>query len=168
MLELALIEKLTDVLEKEASVYEDFLSIQKGKTDILVNGNISELEKMIKTEQSFFEEIQGLEAEREQIIEQIAQKTKTDSSALNLTWMINNYVKPEQANKLKSLRDKILNTVNELKKVNEQNARLINNSLEYINFSINLIASASDSGSRYGNDGKEGKAERRSFFDIKL
>jgi len=168
MSELVLIEKLTDVLRKEASLYEDFLSVQKGKTDILVKGNVLELEKMVKTEQSYFEKIQELESEREQIIERIAQVFHTDLSTLTLTQIINNYVNQEQASELKNLRDKILNTVNELKKVNEQNARLINNSLEYINFSINLIASANNGGSRYEQDGKEGKGERKSFFDIRL
>ena len=67
MSELVLIEKLTDVLRKEASLYEDFLSVQKGKTDILVKGNVLELEKMVKTEQSYFEKIQELESKESKL-----------------------------------------------------------------------------------------------------
>ncbi|HOJ10373.1 MAG TPA: flagellar protein FlgN [Clostridiales bacterium] len=70
--------------------------------------------------------------------------------------------------RLKNSRDNIIDLVNEIKKVNELNSKLIANSLEYINFSINLIASANSTGSKYGNDGKEGKVERRSLFDVKL
>ncbi|NMB98543.1 MAG: flagellar protein FlgN, partial [Clostridiaceae bacterium] len=82
MLDVVLIGKLADVLEKEASLYEKFLSVEKGKTDVIINGDVSELEGMVKIEQSFLEKMQELEAERERIIELIALKSGINASDL--------------------------------------------------------------------------------------
>lgn len=163
-----LVNKLVDVLEEEASLYGDILSIERGKTDVIINGKVAELEDITKIEQSFSEKLQKLENDREKIIEQIALESKISPSAITVTWIIENGGELEETRKLKKIRANIMNLVNEIKKVNETNAKLIQNSLEYIDFSINLITSAGSPGGKYGNDGREGKEERRSFFDVKL
>jgi flagellar biosynthesis/type III secretory pathway chaperone len=73
-----------------------------------------------------------------------------------------------QIEKLEKFKENIIAIVNELKEINEINSDLIKNSLEYINFSINLITSANGHRTKYNNDGKEGNVERRSLFDVKL
>ena len=162
-----LIDNLADVLNKEASLYSDFLAISKEKTDVIINGKIIELENITQKE-SFSSAMHKFEVEREKIIDQIARKSGFNSSELTVSRIVEEHDNLDETLKLKSYRDKIMNLIDELKRVNEINYKLIKNSLEYIDFSINLMTSASDTGSKYGNDGKEGKVERRSIFDVKL
>jgi len=168
MLDVILIDKLADVLEKEVLLYSEFLEVSKRKTDIIINGKVTELEDAIKIEQSFSIRMQKLETEREQVIQEIAAKLGIKPSELTVTWIAENNSELMGIRRLKSSRKSIMAFVDEIKKVNEINSKLINNSLEYINFSVNLITSADNSGSKYGNDGKEGKVDRRSLFDVKL
>lgn len=192
-----LISKLISVLEKEEYVYSQFLKLAEKKTDIIVNGKVRELEDITKMEQTFSTTMQKLETEREQIIGEMASSLNIQPSELTITWIIENsnrFIekagnqftgkienkpedKPEElqqkelfknVNNLKSIRNKIIGLVEHLKKVNDMNSNLIKNSLEYIDFSINLMTSVTNAGGKYGNDGKEGKIERKSLFDVKL
>lgn len=75
----------------------------------------------------------------------------------------------EKSKDLETCRDRILNALDRLRSSNELNSRLIRNSLEYIDFSINLFASADGGSNNYGDSGQvSNNAGKRSFFDMKL
>jgi len=73
-----------------------------------------------------------------------------------------------QAAKIKRIKDDIISSIEEIRKTSMLNKNLINNAIEYIDFSMNLIMQASDKSVKYNKDGKEKTAEKRSLFDIKL
>jgi len=77
----------------------------------------------------------------------------------------------KKANELEKYREDMKKILDEIKKINELNARLIKNSLDYIDFSINLLADTglnNDSGS-YNSSGETGNnVSKRNFIDAKL
>ena len=78
------------------------------------------------------------------------------------------HVGENQVDKLKSIQGKMKSTISSLKAVNQLNLNLIKNSLEYIDFSINLVTAASTVNNSYGNSGQVKSPDKRSFFDARL
>lgn len=167
MIYLSLPEKLLSIIEKEARLYISLLGLSKQKTGVIISGDIKELENITKREQVLFKNVEKLEETREQVVSEIACSLGTESSTLTISSIIANLDKA-WAERLKEARDSILSTIDEIRKINMQNKVLIDTSLEYIDFSLNLVSSTSSKGVSYSRNGKEGNDEKRSLFDVKL
>ena len=162
-----LINELINVLEQENVVYEDILKISKNKTNIIVEGKVKELESIVKLEQSLVLQMAKLENNRENLVEKLSQELKIKPEDITISGLVK-YLKAGEAGKLKGVQDKLGDTLKELRNANELNSKLIKSSLEYINFSVNILGDASSGSNNYGNDGQVGDTKKRNFFDIKL
>ena len=80
-----------------------------------------------------------------------------------------NEVKDKRCTSLKKVADSIGSTLNKLKEINDLNGELIEQSLEFINFSINLISDSME-GQNVIYEGKpeESKDNNVRLFDAKI
>lgn len=161
------VDNLVKVLEQQADIYNLLLVKSKEKTDVIVNGKVDELDKITKLESSLVTDIAKLEREREALVNKIAEEMNVPSEQLTMSELIKRLDKSD-AEKLEKLRDRISGILNELKHANELNSRLIKNSLEYVEFSLNILSAAHVTDNNYGNSGKVSGLKNRSFFDVKL
>ncbi|NLC69678.1 MAG: flagellar protein FlgN [Clostridiaceae bacterium] len=175
MLDLSPPVKLLSIFEKEAELYSKFLDLSRQKTEVLINGDVRELENITKNELVLIESVGELEETREQAVSEIACGMGVEASSLTISSIIDNLDKAWDkgwdkawAEKLKKARANILCTIEEIRKTNMRNKVLIDASLEYIDFSLNLLSSTNDKGINYSRDGKEGNSEKLSLFDVKL
>ena len=162
-----LINELITVLDQEARVYENILRMSKNKTNIIVEGKVVELDNIVKLEQSLVLQMGRLEKLREELVEKLAGEIGIKPLEVTISELMK-HINSERAQRLKACQDKLSTTVNELKDTNGINAKLIQNSLDYINFSINLIATADVGNNNYGNKGQVNDSKKRSLFDVKL
>ncbi|MCX7841763.1 MAG: flagellar protein FlgN [Clostridia bacterium] len=166
-LENQMIAELINVLDQENKVYDDILKISKNKTGIIVEGKVAELENIVKLEQALVLQMAKLEGRRESLVDKLSKELKLEPSALSLS-ELQKHIDSDQAKKLKAVQETMSKTINELKSSNDLNSRLIKNSLDYINFSINILSDAGAGCNNYGNNGQVGDGKKRSFFDVKL
>jgi flagellar biosynthesis/type III secretory pathway chaperone len=169
-LKICFVDELAKTLDKETGIYRDLLDIAKKKTNIIVEGKVKELESVTRLEQQLIGRTAGIEENREEIVGKISKELGLSSEELTLT-MISEHLDAGQAQELEKQRTQITDILNELKKTNQLNARLIKNSLDYIDFSINLLTDpgASDDAGSYGSTGEaKRKKSGRNFFDAKL
>lgn len=159
------ITELGKVLEQEANIYNDILELSKSKTRIIIDGKVNELENIVKLEQSLIIHMGKLEEMRERLIGEIS--GLLGEPEITLSGLLK-HVDGVQGDKFKKLQANIMNIVNDLKNTNEVNSKLIKNSLEYIDFSINLFANLSTNNNNYGKKGETSEYKKRSFFDVKL
>lgn len=160
-------EQLIEILEEMNRVYEGMLKLSVKKKDIIVQGKVSELEKIVKTEQTLVIEAGKLENKREEIITEISKEIGINTAEVTIKQLEKRSGK-RHAKNLKECRNKLVKTLDELKSQNELNSNLIKNSLDYIDFSLNLFSNInSDSGS-YVKNGEIGKPEKKNLFDVKL
>jgi flagellar biosynthesis/type III secretory pathway chaperone len=165
-LDTALIDKLIDVLNKETSVYEGILKLSRQKTDVIISGKVSELEGITRAEQSVIMTLGKLEEERENLVEQIASQLDMKASDVKLSNLIKMLPK-ERAEKLKKCHDTLPKVFSDIQDANGVNSKLIRNSLDYIDFSINVLTSTGTIGN-YGNSGLSDDPKKKNFFDLKL
>ncbi|HKM03222.1 MAG TPA: flagellar protein FlgN [Lachnospiraceae bacterium] len=136
----SLMENLIDVLDKENSEYEILLALSTRKTPIIVKGDLAELEKITDEEQIVVSHINHLEKTREEIINDIASVINKDVLTLKLSNIIQMLEsRPVEKKKLALVHDKLQFTIKNMVRVNEQNKQLIMNSLEMIEFDLNVI-----------------------------
>lgn len=161
------INKLVDVLNQQIKIYEDLLNVSKNKTNVIVEGKVNELDNITKIEQTFVLKLGALEDELEKITDIIVKDFDIKEKEIKMSTILK-YVKTDIKEKLEKQRDKIYELIGELDGANKLNAKLISNSLEYIEFSVNLFSNVnSESNGSYGVDGSINRG-KSSFFDKKL
>ncbi len=136
----SLMENLIQVLENECREYDVLLELSKRKTAIIIKGNLTELDKITDEEQEIVALVNHLDYQREQILKDIAIVINKDVETLKLKNLIQVLAKrPDEQKKLSVCHDRLLTSVGDLAKINEQNRALINNALEMVTFDINVI-----------------------------
>ncbi len=164
-----LINELIDVLTEEISCYEELLKISKGKTDIIVEGDVVSLQNLTSHEQEIVEKTIKLEKKREEIIEDIALVLNENKDTLTISKLLDKLKDTvQESKKLREIQQKIQALISELKRVNDQNRILLNQSIEMIDYTINAIQSKySYTTNDYSQRGQVQDLEGKSFFDAK-
>lgn len=138
----SLIDELINVLEEENKEYETLVLLSKEKTPVIVKGDLEKLQRITEVEQEFVGKIRNLEKKREEIMTDIGNVLSRDPKTTKITDIIELLSKqPVEQKKLSEIHDKIQTTLNNFKQYNDINANLIKESLEIIEFNLNLVTS---------------------------
>ncbi len=138
----SLIEELIETLNKENEQYEKLLEMSKRKSAVIVSRDIPALEKITDDEQIVVSDIASLDAKRAQVTADIANVINKDVETLKLSVLIELLSKqPDEQRKLSQIHDKLKRTVESVRAINESNKQLIDQSLEMVEFDLNMIQS---------------------------
>jgi hypothetical protein len=158
--------KLKEILSQELDLYEQTLELAKRKTEVLKESKLTELELITLEEREKVEKISRIDREREEIVKGLAESLGVNER-LDLSTMSENFTEEAKEGFLK-LKEEFKVTIEKLKQVNSLNDTLIKDSLEYIDFSLNIMSAATVDGNYSGslNDERE-NTNKRSLFDLK-
>jgi len=138
----SLIDELINVLEQENKEYETLMLLSKEKTPVIVKGDLEKLQRITQVEQEFIGKITNLEKKRTDVMNDIGTVLSKDPKTMRVVDVIEILSKqPVEQNRLSEVHDKLLTTLENFKKYNEVNANLIKESLEIIDFNLNLVTS---------------------------
>ena len=138
----SLIEELIETLTQEEALYVELLPIAEQKTKIIIENNLEELQRITTMEQEFVDKIAVLENQRLKTISNIGIVMSQDPNTLTLTSlsaMLKN--QPEEQAALNRLHDSLKKILELIKEINLQNKVLIEQSLEMIEFNMNVMQS---------------------------
>ena len=138
----SLIEELIMVLGDEERVYAEIIPVAEKKTRIIVNNDLQSLNSITEEEQALIGRISKLERKRQEVIRNIGIVMNKKESELNFITIID-LLKGEEKEQeeLRKLHDRLKRTIDALKLINERNQMLIKQSIEMIDFDINLMQS---------------------------
>ena len=168
----SLMENIIEVLEQENTEYRTLIKLSEEKTPIIIKGDLENLNRITEAEQVIVARIQKLEKERMSTMADIAEVTnfKADIKLGDLITMMDKH--PAEQAKLRDLHDRLKETMRRMKQVNEQNRDLLQDSLEMVQFEMNLLQSlktapetADYNSSAYANGSIMGSGTKR--FDAK-
>ncbi len=138
----SLTEELINVLEKEHEAYDLLIPITDEKTKVIIGNDLDALQRITDREQAIIEKVNLLEKRREEIIINMGTVLNRDPKSLKLKTMVKLLEKrPEEQKKLATLHDLLVAQIKRLSAQNEKNKMLINQSLDMIQFELNLIQS---------------------------
>lgn len=136
----SLIEELIETLNKENDEYGKLLELSKQKSGAIVARDIPALEKITDDEQFVMTNIGNLDARRQQVTADIANVINKDVESLKLSVLIELLGKqPSEQSALSAVHDKLKVTVDSVRAINESNRQLIDQSLEMVEFDLNMI-----------------------------
>ena len=136
----SLMENLISVLQEEGIAYEELLELSMKKTPIIVSGDLEGLQKITDEEQNVVARINHLDAKREEVTKDIANVLNKDVKTLKLVDIINLLSqRPMEQKQLATAHDKLKEVVAQMTRINEHNKELIKQSLEMVEFDLNLI-----------------------------
>ena len=138
----SLIDELIDTLNREDEEYNRLIALSREKTPIIVKGDLEGLADVTDKEQSVVSVIQKLEKDRMSSMKDIAEVTNRSEEELKLTDLIELMKgRPEEQKKLREVHDRLQQTMKTMTSVNEQNRTLLQNSLDMVQFEMQLLQS---------------------------
>ena len=136
----SLMEELLDTLEKENAEYENLLALSMKKAPVIVSADLEQLQQITDEEQEIVSRINRLDRVREDCMKQIAGVINKDVNELTLGMVVDIFKrKPVEHKKLADVYDRLKDTVSQMARINNRNRELIQNSLELVQFDMNML-----------------------------
>lgn len=139
----SLMEDLISILSQENKEYKTLLGLSSKKTPIIVKGELEALAAITDEEQCVVAKIAALEKKRQVAMRDVANVLNKDVKTLKLTSLVKMLDKrPEEQRKLSIERDNLRDVASNVNRVNAQNRALLENSLEMVEFEMNILQSS--------------------------
>ena len=138
----SVIQELISILKEEQQIYDELIPIASEKTKVIIKNNLESLQKITEQEQEFVDRVTVLEKKRSEVIINIGIIMNRKPEELTLTEIIKMLKnQPEEQKRLSDIHNNLKRTIQRLQTINYQNRSLIEQSLEMIEFNMNLIQS---------------------------
>lgn len=165
----SVLNELVEILRDEKECYEGILTLIKYKQESLIAKDTTKINQITMREEEFLGRAFLLKDKRIKKIQDMSvflSVKKEDVTLDRLCSIFSNDI--ELGNTAKQLKKDILDLMEEIKKVNMVNKKLIEQNLEVINFSINAIASIIKGPEfSYLKNGNGNCMDNGSFFETK-
>lgn len=168
----SLMEELITVLNEEEAVYRQLIPVEQEKTRAVISNDLKALEDITAREHDLVDQTSALETRRERIAVDIATVLGMNPKTITLKEIIEalkNQLKDQK--ELQEVHDRLRRTVMQLQDINTQNKELLKESMDMLEFNMNVIRSTrmSSGSSNYSSDASEvaGMAPQHGSFDAK-
>jgi len=137
-----MVDQLVEILDEQSTRYEELLGLSLEKRDVIIANDVEMLQKINHLENLVISQNQKLEKKRQEVVTDMALVLNQKEAELTLSRLIELMEGQEEQQALVNARDKIKKVLEELKEVNKHNGELVQNALEYIEYSTNLMRSS--------------------------
>lgn len=136
----SLMEELINNLEEQVVFYEKLLKLSAEKTPVIISADLESLQRITDEEQEIVSKLVNLDKKREIHMKDIANVINKDVNSLKIADFIDMLEsRPAERAKLASVYDRLSDTIAQMKRTNDQNKILIEDSLEMIQFDMNVL-----------------------------
>ncbi|NNG67700.1 flagellar protein FlgN [Caldanaerobacter subterraneus] len=129
-------QRLLGLLKEEMAIYEILLELATKKTDIIIHGKIKELDETVQMERNFIKKLVELEEKRENTLKEMGKGEGVTISEVIKSLPL------EEAMEFNNVKERLSAVLKELEQRNDLNMALIEQALEYVNYSIKAISEA--------------------------
>ncbi|WP_025716543.1 flagellar protein FlgN [Paenibacillus sp. 1-18] len=161
--------RLIDVLEQLDQKHLILLELAKSKKKIVMENDINSLVQHLKQESRLLKQVEELEEARMEVSYELLRERGIKSQLnLTITELARLVFDPEDKNKLLSVQSRLSHTLSELKEVNAINQKLIEQSLVFIDYSLDLLVGRPNQEMTYMHpDQKSNQLARPGLLDTK-
>ena len=138
----SLMDDLTQVLENETVEYKKLIELSDNLRKALIESDVSTVEQMTAAQEEVSNGIQSLESRRARIMNDIAVVLNKKPDELKVSMLEETLAgQPALKERLATVRTELKQTMDELKRINHTNQTLIRQSMELLEFDLNLFRS---------------------------
>jgi len=160
-----LMEQLIGVLSDQLPNYDALISLSELKKDIIVANNAEALQKITSEENTIVGRAQKLDKNRMALMHEIGIVLNITDTAYTLTDLCELIKGQDEYDTLLGLIETSREKLDALREINNQNKELIQNSLDYIDFSVNVMRSQVHPDKQFYNTSGDEIAPGSGFFD---
>ncbi len=138
----SLMDDLVQVLEDENEQYRKLFELSKEKKQVIIKADVPKLEKIVDLEQDVTSVIQNLDKHRRKVMHDMSvvlNKPEDTFTLDTIIGMLNS--QPKEQKRLENVKKQLKTTLEEVRKINEQNQTLLNQALELVEFDLTLFRS---------------------------
>lgn len=159
--------ELIDVMQTEAKLYSELKLIEEDKKRIIIENDVRALDAITAKEQGFVKAIVQLEAVRAKAVDGLC-KERGHHRIENLSELYT-ILNPFEQQQMKVFESKLLKTVQDIQDLNHINGKLIEQSLEFIDITLELAQSLGARDAGYGKGAEEREVKvKKGLFDAKV
>lgn len=138
----SLMDDLVQVLESENEQYQKLAGLSKEKKQVIIKADVPSLEKIVDLEQDVASTIQNLDNRRKKVMHDMSvvlNKPEEDFTVNTVIEMLGS--QPEEQKRLENVKNQLKSTLDEVRKINEQNQILLRQALDMVEFDLTLFRS---------------------------
>lgn len=163
-------KKLEELLLRLVDCHEELLTLGREKIEVIKNKDIERFEKITLEEQVLVKQIKQAEAERLQTLCVLFPEETAGGAVLSLEDCIQKISDPSQSERIAIAGSQLVAVVEDLIQCNDLNRQLVRESLNYVNFTLDLVRPPKVQSNNYEASGKQGMSqshimEKKSMFD---
>ena len=138
----SLMDDLTQVLENETVEYKKLVELSESLREALIASDVPAVERLTADQEEVSNGIQSLESRRTRIMNDIAVVLNKKPEELKVSMLEQSLAgQPALQERLAAVRTELKQTMDELKRVNQTNQVLLRQSMELLEFDLNLFRS---------------------------
>ena len=163
------VTQLIITLEKLEKMHRSLLELTNTKTEYIKVGDMEQLDALLKKEQMHIAAIETLEQQRQQFVtDYLNAKGIVQNTEISIAEIIEMTDEPEKS-ALQKVRESLMAVVNELKEKNFLNQKLIMQSLQFVNLTLDMLRPQRQQANTFNYSGDEvrgqGTVGKKSYFD---
>lgn len=162
-------EAILQALDRQIDVHRALLKLSRQKRDAIVHNRIDELSRITGNENKLIKLAEELEAARiEAVNAYMRSKQLYVTAAITVSTLIRFVVRLEDKEALTKRQQELVRLIEELRRENDLNRQLIQQSLAFIQYSLDLLVVPDDQDAVYRNPSQSvSTAARSTLFDTK-
>lgn len=163
------IQQLIDSLNALNEAHQAMLTSGESKRTAIVENDIETLIGIMNQESKMIKQISALEERRLAACQTFLQEKGIKSVLnLNLTELTRLVFDPEEKAALKQVQSALSWTLQELKRLNDLNQKLIEQSLSFVDYSLDLLGSRDEQDTTYQHPASKSATQQKTgFFDAR-
>lgn len=160
---------ILETLNKLERMHRSLLELTKQKTEYVKVGDMEQLDALLKKEQMHVAAIETLEKQRQQQVAEWLQAKGIQTPDTPTMTDVIEASEGDERQQLEQLRESLLAVVNELKERNLLNQKLVMQSLQFVNFSLDMLKPQRHQTNTFNYSGDEvrgqGTVGKKSYYD---
>ncbi|MFF2178509.1 flagellar protein FlgN [Lysinibacillus sp. NPDC058147] len=160
-------EAICSTLTKLERMHKSLLELAIKKTEIITVGNIEALDQMLKDEQAHVAAIDKLEQQRQkQVTDYLEAKGLASTDKATVADVIEAAEQQTEKDTLSAVRNRLLQIINDLKNQNDLNQKLVFQSLQFVNLTLDALQPRPEQINYSGNEVRgTNTIAKKSYFD---
>ena len=162
-------ESLHNILQQLVEAHRELIDIGELKKEALINNQVDLLNEQVNKETRLIRHITELEKQRlEAAMNFLISRGYAPNPQVTLANLIQLVYKAADKQALQEIHAELLDVTSRLKQLQQLNNDLLNHSMDYIEYSLNLMIGSTDDDATYSDPSKRSQQVKRpGFFDTK-
>ncbi|QRG70819.1 flagellar protein FlgN [Brevibacillus choshinensis] len=157
-------EMLYELLDNLIQLHKALYTLSQHKKEVLIKGNVDELVAITRQEQKLIKGVTAAETARLNVVRELTAEKGLTLQEGTMAELIKLTTSAEEKTRLASYRNGLTSIVSELSKENEFNQQLLEQSLSFVNMTLDLITDTPEDDLFYGKSALNTNRQVNSTF----